>query len=533
MILCYDKDMTDLDHSEFKEEELGEGKLYGEIKKQKESADLRAGLDRVQSFLSGADFYLTQISRSGSSPDVMLGDYGNTQSFTNDYTLEKIFQALEIKSADNTQLSVQKLRQIAASSSDDQPSLSFEGHNQAEVAISFYAGKDRVNFDCWLKGLSDQDKTAVITSLQQIPPKIWATTQMQQISEQQGQILDQSGLCALATTFSSPNLNSDITYFLNNYNFGPLFGWTNQQVEGFLSGNVPPGLAVDSWIDPQSDERWVLLPNRDLKGIKLALRKQSGSVDARLLLDTAEMRGKNVDNSFLESTTSKELISVFEKIGLKPSDEMLSDLSEGSLGYGHYDGRYGNGYADLSRLVTYLLRRGLSIDRLVGEGSRSFTVEQLQKESVNLPGPAKLIVKMMVGLMTDQKEEGGLRLSHFSGQSLRDGSCKDSEVYFSSALKNGKGFLKDDFVCKSGFGSDTKMNIVPITASGVEFPAGFLFRVSNNGDLEPLRATMYCFNSEEAKDAFGWQYQECLDNDPGLPKAIDTFPEGWILQRRT
>ena len=224
---------------------------------------------------------------------------------------------------------------------------------------------------------------------------------------------------------------------------------------------------------------------------------------------------------------------MFEKLGLEPSDEMLNDFSEGSLGYGHYDDRYGNGYADLSRLVTYYLRNGKEVVTLFSKDSKPVESGALQRESQAVSGPAKLIIDAIAFMAGKGPVGQDFSKASFSGSSIKEGACKDSEVYFSSALNLGKAFLEDNFVRKSGYGADTSLSTVPIQAAGFEFPKGYLFRVGKKGEIEPLRATMYCFNNEEAKDAFGWQYEECLQNEPQLRYAIEDFPDDWRLPVKT
>lgn len=509
--------------------------LYQRFKQGKEIADLRSRLDLFQSFLSQSDFYSQQVARSKGDQDTHLGDYGNFPAFTKNYLLDRIFVTIGARDSSENPLSVNSLRNLAAHSPDEFPKLRLSAEAGEIIDIDFFAGKNDVNFGCWLRGLSEDKKAEVVSSLENLPPRIWAKSIVQQLSEQQGQILEHEGVFSLPVSdWTTSDSISDLTYFLNDYEFSPKFGWTREEVEAVLNdGTVPKERgSIASWIDPATNESWHVFPAR---GIALAVKKNGSAVTTRILIDTVELRGRTLPNSFLDSQTARELLGVFEKLGLEPSDEMLNDFTEGSLGFGHYSPRYGNGYADLSRLVTYIAREGSGIERLVSVSNPNFTAESLLQETENLSAPVKLILKMMAGIMKRgaPAADQPFRISSFSGQSIRDGSCKDSEVYFSNSLKLGKSFQEEDiFISKSGYGADTKINVVPIVADGIEFPAGYLFRVSAKGELEPLRATMYCFNSAEARDAFGWQYAEALNNDPFLKQAIDNFPEGWNIPTR-
>lgn len=511
------------------EKDLGKENLHKKIKQEKETADLRAKIDFFQGHLTQGELYLTLIARSGGMPNIFLGDYGNIPSFNNDYLLSKIFLAMGVKSTDGSPMSTETLRNLAAQSQESNPQLKLQGEDGKQIDVDFFGGKNAVNFSCWLRGVSKNTKDAVISTLETIPPKSWAALMVSELAEHQGEIMESQGIFTLPLPdWNSPDLFSDLTYFLNAYSFGPMFGWTRQETEDLLNGGDLPSEKgmVGKWVNPENGETWILLPTRAMKGIALAVKKQESGLEVRLLADTTELRGRNLPNRFLESRTAKELLGVFEKLGLEPAGEMLNDFSEGSLGYGHYESRYGNGYADLSRLVTYILREGLGIDRLFALPNPDFTAEDLLGDSKKLSGPSQTILKIIAGIM-GRDSQGGSPLIPNSGRSIRDGSCKDSEVYFSGAMESGRSFLRDSFICKSGYGADTKMNIVPIVAGGVEFPPGYLFRVTEQGGLEPLRATMYCFTSQEARDAFGWQYEECLNNDPFLAQAIDNFPQQW------
>ncbi len=517
------------------ERNLGAENLYRRLQQGKELADLRAGLNLLQNHLSQGEFYSNAINQSGAGRDVFLGDYGNMPSFTQDYLLDRLFQTILATGADGKPLSVGSLRTLATQSSDEYPQLKLVGENGGTIDTTFFGGRNSSNFSCWLRGLPESTKARIASTLDNIPPRVWAKSIVQQLAEQQGQILSHEGVVALSMPDQIASSTYDLTFFLNTYGFSPRYGWTREEVEIILAGGTIPDEkgAVARWVDPITGEGWSVLSTQAMKGVGLAFRKHDSSTAVSVLIDTAELRGRNTSTCFLDSVTSREILSVFEELDLEPSDEMLNDFTEGSLGFGHYSSRYGNGYADLSRLVTYVAREGLGLERLVNIKNPNITAEDLLVKAKNLSAPAELILKLMAGIIKRTKEEKEHPRMSFSGQSIRDGSCKDSEVYFSGSLKLGKSFHEGAFVCKSGYGSDTKMNTVPIDADGIEFPPGYLFRVGEKGELEPLRATMYCFNDDEARDAFGWQYEECLNNDSSLKWAIGNFPEGWNNPNRT
>ncbi len=518
------------------ERNIGIENLYLRVKHDKELSDLRSMLDSFQSLLSEGQFFTRQIANSGTDEDVHLGDYGNLPTFSKDYLLNKIFKTLAVKDANGSTISVNSLRNLANQSLENSPKLKLKGEDGETVDVDFFAGKKEVNFNCWLCDLSEEKKGTIVSNLESIPPKIWAKSIVQQLSEQQGQILENEEICALeAFNWKTPDLVSDFTYFVNEYGFSPRFGWSREEVETLLNGQLlsEGRVTINTWKDPNTNENWSVLSS--IKGVGLAFKKGESGVSARILIDTAELRGRKSESSFLDSKTAKDILGVFDKLGLEPTDEMLNDFTEGSLGYGHYSSRYGNGYADLSRLVTYVAREGFGIERLVSVKDPNFTSDNLHTEAKRLSAPAKLIIKMMAGIMEkgNQVIDQPFQIGSFSGRSIRDGSCKDSESYFSGSLGIMRCFRDGIFICKSGYGADTKINTVPIVADGIEFPPGYLFRVEGQSKIEPLRATMYCFSNDEARDAFGWQYLDALNNDFSLQRAIDSFPSGWNIPDRS
>ena len=69
-----------------------------------------------------------------------------------------------------------------------------------------------------------------------------------------------------------------------------------------------------------------------------------------------------------------------------------------------------------------------------------------------------------------------------------------------------------------------------IVVNGVRLLAGFLCKTNDQGGVEPQRATMFCFNVDDAKDAFGKQFFESQKNEIGITDLIATLNE--VLKKK-
>lgn len=175
---------------------------------------------------------------------------------------------------------------------------------------------------------------------------------------------------------------------------------------------------------------------------------EGNSVNLSLLVDTEKMSGGGEADWFIVSDTAGEILGAFDLAGLEISDEMLNYISEGALGRGEFNDRYGNGYADLTRLLSYCIRlenRGEIIKKLFTDFNES-GLGKLKISSEKMSGPAKLVVQMTGDLLDFERDS---KKSDFvykkSDRTMRDGSCKDVEVYYEMALEERKYTVDDNF----------------------------------------------------------------------------------------
>ena len=234
---------------------------------------------------------------------------------------------------------------------------------------------------------------------------------------------------------------------------------------------------------------------------------------------------------FAVSDTAGEILGAFDLAGLKISDEMLNYISEGALGNGNFSDRYGNGYADLTRLLSYGIR-SKNRDEIVKKLFSDFNElasEKLKMSSQKLNGPAKLVIEMINDLVDPER---GNKKSDFaykkSDRTMRDGSCKDVEVYYEMALEERKYTVDNDFFYQKTSSVPTAITRREMVVDGVRIPKGFLCRVNYLG-VEPLRPTMFSFNKDEVIDAYGKQYYGLLEDFPGLGDLIERNSKNWLF----
>ena len=109
----------------------------------------------------------------------------------------------------------------------------------------------------------------------------------------------------------------------------------------------------------------------------------------------------------------------------------------------------------------------------------------------------------------------------------RDGSCRDTESYYTKALSLPDGELCGEIklhiqphqdgnpllLVKKNYGDSTALTLRPLVLSGIDKPIGSVVRFVSKSDgtvlITPLRVTAFTFDDPaEMKDAFGTQVVE-------------------------
>lgn len=277
----------------------------------------------------------------------------------------------------------------------------------------------------------------------------------------------------------------------------------------------------------------------------------------------------NTELNFKDSVTAQESMHALQQVGLPLKWELLSRFSEEN----DKNHRYGNGFASLSRYsINVFLERKSAYERLGQffedlpevdpdietweeyQKAASMIAEQIQKklaqiETDQLHPPAAHILKLIqqvCGVNSRAPDTEGVVLLN-DGRSARDGSCKDTETYYATALsfpnaefygskkldimksQSGDPFL----LVKSNFGVDTSLTLRPIVIQGVEFPTGTVVRCVQQPDgtiaIRPLRATAFSFDTPQMMDAFGSQALTIQkDTQPKGVNFFELHARGWL-----
>ncbi len=224
---------------------------------------------------------------------------------------------------------------------------------------------------------------------------------------------------------------------------------------------------------------------------------------------------------FISTSSGKALLGAIDKAGLGLTEEAVRELAL------EEDDRYGNGYAWLTRELAKSINqpeRGISFlkDTSGNPAQLEYTGDSATDLVVNLINQ----IGDRPSLETDIPVTKGK-------VHMRDGNCKDSEVYFSDSFHPVSGPEKAQmggkaFIYKTKeHGAETYINSEPVTFNGIELPPGFVFgRMGDNegymlgpgrskdGGFYVMRATAYCLDDpDKALEVFGPGMTEDISAD--------------------
>jgi len=239
-----------------------------------------------------------------------------------------------------------------------------------------------------------------------------------------------------------------------------------------------------------------------------------------------------VRKTFLWSQTGEEIALGLGQKHLSPRLE--NSLSEGGIAMERRDkfsNRYGNGYADITRLLSTCIGRDLATVKLQLWDDEDHRISNdntkhwrtLSQESTS--APVREFFRLLYAVCTVhntefESPEMTNDIPQFNMKqivSYRDGSCKDAETYYCGASPENFNRSSSLFLEKVGRGVNTALVLSPISVGGVLLQPGHLVKLSKDADgaisaIQPLRPTMFMFSEEEARDAFGSQYEDTCNN---------------------
>ncbi|HOR02119.1 MAG TPA: hypothetical protein PKZ92_02570 [Candidatus Woesebacteria bacterium] len=504
-----------------------------QIKSEKEKIDLNARIEGLKSVIRSDTtvFYEGCLleKRYGREDQIDLGDYGSTSNYVNNYFLNLFFECGGYKSEEGEPLTVDSLIRDVKRSGDLRPILVYEGKDNSSAEFYSFAGKNNDAFHSLLVNVSDNLRGEMIAKFYETPAIGWVKTINEAISQQKDLVVMSQGVYKIAPEeLQGIEVGKELELFVKMLGLVP----------------VEKEIKIDSKdeVTNESGEGNYMVIKTNKDKVAFLIEPQDGGIDEKkvnisVCLDIEKMSGRSETDRFVTSKTAEEIMDLLDKAGVKVSDQVLNYISEGSLNRGkvnpEFSPRYGNGYAELTRLISYgigLQDREEIINRLFSKFDESGW-EKTKTERDKLGGPSKLVFEMIDDLIDPERNQKKSDYDFFkSNFSVRDGSCKDIEFYYEMALERGKFKEDNDFFYQETYGArPSAITRREIMVGGVRLPKGFLCRVSEEG-VEPLRPTMFCFSKEEAIDAYGKQYWDIYENNSKkLGRLIEMSNQGLIF----
>lgn len=501
------------DKLEFVEIKKSEPGLLEKMGQKKEKAQKKRRLQSISRLLSREDFFHLAVN-STTGEAVLFGDLLYKPNILVDSRLDLVFSALGINERDsNLPLTTSSLRERGENI------MVVEEHKFASESSGVVAKivflNEGIKYNLELQNVGEKEKRRLLSALESHKPIKWAERISERIDLKTDEIVkseDQSWIISL-DEFKEVAVDEDLLYFVLGCGFGSNQAKTTDDLKNMINGG-------DGEVKIGKDGFYLRLVT------KKDQNEEQPVVEVAVEIKSRELGASEVEKDFLRSKTSEQVLAVLDEAGLTLSDGLTNDFSEGLLGYGHFNERYGNGYVSLTRSLSYLVGRppGVVQEAIFGGKVDKDRLEAIRQNIEKVGQPAKLVLEMMLGLCDEDKD----RANHInfpyqrSGLSMNDGSCKDSEAYYCGAFNNGQWSEDGVFIYKN-IGARTAITKMPIFVNGVRLPAGFLCRVGPDG-IEPLRATMFCFDSADVEDAFQWQYSNII-SEPRLRLSdrIDWF----------
>ena len=462
--------------------------VYDRLVADKVKADRVSFINNCAMMLGDSDYYDGVFNGNGADKStwVDIGRYGFEDSTKKNYILNKVFAELPTESGP---LTIESIRQRSRAAREHGVLQETVVANNGVVISLDYAVNNPIDFGLSFTNLGEHIKT-IGERLSAVPALKIKKSMAETIRARREQLVGRSDTVLLTNEAWNGVGAEDRAYLFASFGVDP--DDTGREHETVYKTNQP-GLSV---------------------GVK--------GNDLVLVIDMEEPARRN-EHDFVHSITAREIITTLDNAGLKLHDDVINRVTEGMVGIGGYNDRYGNGYADITRLLAILVRDERTdqrMDRIFSEWDLT-KVSSLGEGARGLGKPAKLVLEMVSDLAENANASThSLRLSK---RSIVSYACKDAELYYYTAITGEESdrvhaWEEGAFLYKD-FGGKTAIATQTVTINGVAFPPGFLFRPVEDG-FEPLRATAFCFSVDEAKDAFGKQFFENQKASPRLGELI-------------
>jgi len=203
-----------------------------------------------------------------------------------------------------------------------------------------------------------------------------------------------------------------------------------------------------------------------------------------------------------ETVAAAEMLKAFSDAGLGLSDRIKDSFAE----VGQIEKRYGHGYADLTRELSKLVNdRNRSINTFFAGDPEEIIAKIAKLEAVEHPAAQAVIdiLKQVTNRITIQVPDVAELDASGERVELRDGSCKDIEVY----AEGSRTIAEEGSLFRTAYSRPTFIALRPVKLNGVILPAGSLLLREKDGYLF-MRITSFAFDRNTDKEVFGAQFLE-------------------------
>jgi hypothetical protein len=357
-----------------------------------------------------------------------------------------------------------------------------------EVSIDFFSERSDINFGIWVRNLGESDRQKVVNKFEGL--------EMIGVKRE------------LINSLDEPD---------NKWIPMP----TNREENKYLLKTL----------ERYTSERW--------RGLRLEKDETENMV--KWVKDEEVFEGLDDDKQFLKTKTARDILWALDVCNLAPGRHFVSAISEGGCGNDRaFNSRYGNGFAELTRLISTYVGKDTG-DWIFEDGSFEIAKIDILRKTKNAgemdEGAGMVLDLLSQVILKDSDGENSFDY-YRSGLGLHgSGACEDSEYYLISEKDEGKIDVDNNFVYFYGHDRLSKgdydvfgeymmaMSKKEMVVNGVKIPPGFLCRVSEDKTrVEPLRASMFCFEEKEARRIFGSQYDK-FENELGETRVGRVFTD--------
>ena len=213
---------------------------------------------------------------------------------------------------------------------------------------------------------------------------------------------------------------------------------------------------------------------------------------------------------FIETPTTAQLIDAFEGADLSLTDSVNDSLAE----VGTLKKRYGHGYAELTRTVAKLVNdKARKLDSMFNDADGAAR-KIAALPTVSDPA-AQAVIAMLRDVISRDAHDVYPELVELPTSAarieIRDGGCKDAEVYIADGTEVTPASDGTPLLLKSTYARPSAITLQPTVLNGVRLPAGALLAIEADG-YELMRLTGYSFDQQEASVVFGAQDAENRQN---------------------